>query len=493
MADRAALAVEEARLARAAAMGDGRAFAALYERHEQRAFNLAYRILGSQADAADAVQEAFLAAMRRLSQAGDGEVAFGFELLSAMHRACHDLMGRRHVERASETGPGLGQEEIREASLRLPERQRETLALRELEQLSYGEIATLVETNSGSVAQLISRARINLYDGLRGTALASVAPPSPECERALPLIATRDDRQLEASSPDAAWLDAHLAGCDRCRLGDEQMREAAVSYRAWAPIAAAPWLLEKTMTKVAELAGADWSEEIAEAAARAPAELPTGAPESLPGTPPPDPTTSSRSGPRRRMTLAAALAALLLLGGFALAFAGGDGSPTPVGPAAGTASGGSAGGPKSGAKPVKAGGTKGSATKKRDNEEPTTKSTAAAGPTGGETTAADALSAPLAAPAQGATGGGESSDPTSGSNRPPRKAAVQPTQQTSAPKPSSKPKPEPTPAPTPQPTASAPAPVPAPATQPLHPVEEQPDEPGRREEAPGKPTNRPPR
>ena len=38
---KAGFAVEEARLARAAAAGDGSAFAALYERYEQRAYNLA--------------------------------------------------------------------------------------------------------------------------------------------------------------------------------------------------------------------------------------------------------------------------------------------------------------------------------------------------------------------------------------------------------------------------------------------------------------------
>ena len=40
----AALAAEEARLARSAGAGDGSAFATLYERYERRAYNLAYRL-----------------------------------------------------------------------------------------------------------------------------------------------------------------------------------------------------------------------------------------------------------------------------------------------------------------------------------------------------------------------------------------------------------------------------------------------------------------
>ena len=167
--------------------------------------------------------------------------------------------------------------------MRLPERQREVLALRDLEELSYDEIGAIMEVNGNTVAQLISRARINLSDEMRGTSLAAVAAPSAECERALPLIATRDDGQLEPASGDAAWLDDHLAGCRRCRAGVEAMQEADASYRAWAPIAAAPWLLKETMAKAAEQAGADWSEAIADAAAaRTPAESQPGCAAGLP-------------------------------------------------------------------------------------------------------------------------------------------------------------------------------------------------------------------
>src|ERR1700742_1904068 len=72
-----ALAAEEAQLARAAAAGDGGAFAELYQRYARRAYNLAYRISGSDEDAADAVQEAFVNVLRRLPELGDRELAFG--------------------------------------------------------------------------------------------------------------------------------------------------------------------------------------------------------------------------------------------------------------------------------------------------------------------------------------------------------------------------------------------------------------------------------
>jgi RNA polymerase sigma factor (sigma-70 family) len=282
-------------LARRAATGDGDAFAELYERHEGRAFNLCYRILGSRDDAADATQEAFVGVLRRLPQLADPDFAFGSYLLTSARNACHDLIERRKrtqpsdeiAESATPVGGGMGfdpgdpeddperrmllearDEEIRTANLTLPERQREVLALRELEELSYDEIAERMDMNPNSVAQLISRARINLRDSLRGTALASIAASSPDCERALPLIALEQDGRLHANADDADWLGAHLMHCHTCRLGRDAMQEAGVSYRAWAPIAAGPLLFRETMARAAESVGADWSGTIARHEAR---------------------------------------------------------------------------------------------------------------------------------------------------------------------------------------------------------------------------------
>jgi RNA polymerase sigma factor (sigma-70 family) len=348
-----ALAAEEAQLARAAAAGDGAAFAELYQRYARRAYNLALRISGSDEDAADAVQEAFVSVLHRLPELGDRELAFGSYLFTATRNATYDLLRRQQRTRPSDSIPesavpvgagagGLGldpgdpeedpdrrlllasqQEEIREANNRLPERQREALALRELEDLSYDEIAELMEMNRNSVAQLISRARINLRVELRGGALASVIAASPECERALPLIAMRDDGQLDDASADAAWLEGHLQGCERCLVATEAMQEAGVSYRAWVPVAIAPWLFKATMAKAAALSGADWSEETAAHLAAPAAGLPPGTPPTYRGS------RASSSRPRRRAVLAAAAAALVLGLVAAAVFADGDDGAAP--------------------------------------------------------------------------------------------------------------------------------------------------------------------
>jgi len=358
-----ALAAEEARLAKAAAAGDGNAFATLYERYERRAYNLAYRLTTSEEDAADAVQDAFVNVMRRLPKLEGRELAFGSYLFTATRNASYDLMQKRKRSQPSDAipetavpigaaaGGGFGldpgdpdddpdrklllesqQEEIRAANERLPERQREALALCELEELSYDEIAEIMDMNRNSVAQLISRARIKLRDELRGETLSSIAMSSPECERALPLIALRDDGQLDVQSEDASWLDGHLTGCHTCRLGVEAMQEAGTSYRAWAPIAAAPWLFKETLAKAAELTGSDWSETIAErAASHDPAGVQPGMPSLYRALA--EPVKRKR---RRRFLAAAGLGAAALLAVVATTVLGQDEPPAPAEPAAKT-------------------------------------------------------------------------------------------------------------------------------------------------------------
>ena len=61
------LVAEERKLAERAVAGDGDAFAELYGRYERRAYNLCLRIVGSEDDAADATQEAFVNVLKRLA------------------------------------------------------------------------------------------------------------------------------------------------------------------------------------------------------------------------------------------------------------------------------------------------------------------------------------------------------------------------------------------------------------------------------------------
>jgi RNA polymerase sigma factor (sigma-70 family) len=253
-------------LARRAAAGDGAAFATLYDRHARRAYNLCYRITGSADDAADATQETFLRVLERLPGLGDRELNFGSYLLTAARHASYDALERRKrampageipdsalpVAASEELdGPersalrAVHQDQIRAANESLPARQREALALRELEDLSYDEVADIMGMNRNAVAQLISRARINLRDGLRRGALVSIPAASADCDSALPLLALAQDGEL-ADATSADWLARHLVGCATCRMRVEAMQEAGAAYRLWLPLVPALWLRAET-------------------------------------------------------------------------------------------------------------------------------------------------------------------------------------------------------------------------------------------------------
>jgi hypothetical protein len=332
-------------------------------------------------------------------------------------------------------------ESISGAVQRLPERQREALELLAREELSYERIALRMETGVGQVAQLIERGRINLYDEMRGTPLATVAAPSRECERALPAIAAREDGQLEALEVDAAWLDDHLAACERCRPATEQLAEAAAAYRAWA-----------------------------------------GADDSLAS-----PAEAGRVGGRGRgrwVASVSAAAAALVLAGVATAFVTRENGASSSGvPAADVVSA-----PadterrparrSSGAKRKQRGGEGKGGSKRAAGQVRSSSgdaSSAVSAVTGGPSAEA------VAAPGGGSAGGTARSAP----DRPPGDAGVGPTQQAASRKPSPK---QPPPASTPpsQPAAE-PAPAAAPATAPAAPppVVDEPDQPGNKGDPPG--------
>jgi RNA polymerase sigma-70 factor (ECF subfamily) len=269
---------EDAELARLALAGDGDAFAELYDRHERRVFGFCLRMLGSEDEAAEATQETFMRLLRRLPALEGRELNFVAYALTAARHACYDAIhARRRVEPVGEplepTGPEPGdieldperaallaatREAVRAANARLPERQREVLALRECEQLSYDQIGEVLGMNANAVAQLISRARIRLRDLVSGSALESVAASSPECERALPLLARVQDEQPEAAA-ELDWVRAHLSACETCRVSRAAMQEAGVSYRALGPIVVVAWLRHATIARAARMIGVDWS------------------------------------------------------------------------------------------------------------------------------------------------------------------------------------------------------------------------------------------
>ncbi len=183
------------------------------------------RMLGDGEAAEAAVAEADAAA-------GRGDRVGG---LVAAAAACRRLGEGATVvpEHSSPQGRDLAAavaSELRLACARLPERQREALALHDLLGLSYEDVARVVGVESTAVAPLLARARLRLRAELRGEQEAPTR--CPERERALRTIALRQDGR-PVTGADADWLLEHLGMCDSCGRAHAAMLEAAACYRAW--------------------------------------------------------------------------------------------------------------------------------------------------------------------------------------------------------------------------------------------------------------------
>jgi RNA polymerase sigma-70 factor, ECF subfamily len=160
--------------------GDRDAFALLVERHERRVYNVAYRILGREEDARDATQDAFLAALRKLS-GFRGEARFTTWMHRVTVNACYDLLRKQsrqpmlHLvadddERAPEPGPPVedhGDEvasttDVERALAEVPIEFRAVLVLHDLQDVAYEEIARILEVPIGTVKSRLHRGRIAL-------------------------------------------------------------------------------------------------------------------------------------------------------------------------------------------------------------------------------------------------------------------------------------------------------------------------------------------
>jgi RNA polymerase sigma-70 factor (ECF subfamily) len=174
-------------LVRRAQAGDREAFGRLVERYMRRAYFAALSLVGSREDALDLSQEAFVRAYRSRGTI-DPERPFYAWLYQILRRLCFNFLRDRRTRRATleasaswladdaadRSGPdpaeALAREERRRlvaaAIERLPAREREVLALKEFEGLTYKEIASLVGVPIGTVMSRLYAARQRLAQAL---------------------------------------------------------------------------------------------------------------------------------------------------------------------------------------------------------------------------------------------------------------------------------------------------------------------------------------
>jgi len=176
-AEAAALGGEERSLVERHRYGDPGAFEEIYERFGEMVFNLALRLAGDREEAADLTQETFLRVYRHLGKFGGRSTLKTWVYRVALNHCRSRLARRRPPARPIEAedgrfepvDPARGPEaralagdagrRVTSALAALPPAFREAVVLRDLEGLTYEEIAEVLGMRIGTVRSRIARGR----------------------------------------------------------------------------------------------------------------------------------------------------------------------------------------------------------------------------------------------------------------------------------------------------------------------------------------------
>jgi RNA polymerase sigma-70 factor (ECF subfamily) len=170
------------RLVERAAAGDTAAFEQIMIQSQQRVMAMTWRMLGNDADARDASQEVFLRVYKYLKRFKQDQDFFGW-LYQITINVCRDIsrQRRRQSDRFQSFDDGGSEEAfavrvetegaeaavmqaqqralITRAMATLPEKERASLVLRDIEGFSTEEVARIMKSSSTTVRSQISSAR----------------------------------------------------------------------------------------------------------------------------------------------------------------------------------------------------------------------------------------------------------------------------------------------------------------------------------------------
>ncbi len=167
-ADAHGLCASDFELLQRAIEGDTAAFHELVDRHAAGLYRLACALTGDSADAEDVMQETFLGAFQRMgSFRGRSSVkTWLVSILSRQAARRHRTRLRRPALRLEELAREPAEErapesrmDVREALGRLSPEHRRVLVLREVEGMTYAEIAQALGVPLGTVESRLFRAR----------------------------------------------------------------------------------------------------------------------------------------------------------------------------------------------------------------------------------------------------------------------------------------------------------------------------------------------
>ncbi|MEA9986139.1 MULTISPECIES: RNA polymerase sigma factor [Subtercola] len=163
-------------LAGRAADGDVRAFEVIVRRYSPLMRAYATRVLGSNSESDDVVQEAFITAWQQLPSLNDGGVVKSWLMRIVSRKSIDRIRARKlhldiddHEQAAPHTASPHHVAEVhsRETALSaalnaMPEQQRQCWVLKELAEYSYDDIARELDLPLSTVRGLLARARKNL-------------------------------------------------------------------------------------------------------------------------------------------------------------------------------------------------------------------------------------------------------------------------------------------------------------------------------------------
>jgi RNA polymerase sigma factor (sigma-70 family) len=228
--------------------GSEHAFEALVGRYQSRLLGFCRHMLGSREDAEDVLQEVFAAAFNAIHADERPLNVRPWLYRIARNRSLNhlrrtqsiavDSMDAHYSENGKTTADKVqGREDFRHlvADIHLlPETQRTALLLREMEALSYEQIAEAMDTTVPSVKSLLVRARVSLAEAAEARLLS--------CEDVrLELGEVAEGLRRRVSPPGRR----HLRTCDRCTAFRSQLRQTNKALAAIFPVG--PLLLLKKL------------------------------------------------------------------------------------------------------------------------------------------------------------------------------------------------------------------------------------------------------
>ena len=214
------------------------AFEALVQRYQPRLLAFCRHMLGSQEDAEDVLQEVFTAAFNAILADDRTINARPWLYRIARNRSLNHLRrpqpaGQDSMDVFERDGGATTadtvhkREEFRQIVAdvhELPETQRTALLLREIDALSYDQIAEAMDTTIPSVKSLLVRARVSLAEAAESRLLTCA-----EVRLELGQVA-------EGLARTTAPVRRHLKTCDRCRAFRGELRKTTRALAAVYPI-----------------------------------------------------------------------------------------------------------------------------------------------------------------------------------------------------------------------------------------------------------------